>query len=73
MKNLIWICVAIICVNCDSGTGSNDSNETNTNALSVGDAFSGDIYTVEKCIYVFCICVRRIIYRYYIDIDRYRY
>ena len=41
MKNLIWICVAIICVNCDSGTGSNDSNETNTNALSVGDAFSG--------------------------------
>ena len=30
------------------------------------------IYTVEKCIYVFCICVRRIIYRYYIDIDRYR-
>ena len=48
MKNLIWICVAIICVNCDSGTGSNDSNETNTNALGVGDAFS-DFENLSIC------------------------
>ena len=42
MKKLIWICAVFTCFNCDSGTGSNDdSDQTNTSALTVGDTFSG--------------------------------